>query len=150
MKQTVEERFWDKVDKSGECWEWQGAMNSNGYGRPSINGKREYTHRLSWVLTNGEIPDGLHVLHKCDNPPCVNPDHLFLGTQAENNADKVSKGRQPKGEMLPQSVLSEEEIIEIRRRYSSGGIYQKDLAVIFDVSQPHICDIINRKKWQHI
>lgn len=88
-------RFWSKacvLDES-ECWEWQGSRNWQGYGWAQPSGKNRGAHRVAWLLTHGSIPDGLWVLHHCDNPPCVNPSHLFLGTATDNERDKVRKGR---------------------------------------------------------
>jgi|688.fasta_scaffold1124452_1 hypothetical protein len=88
--------FWDKVLKTETCWEWQGSLNIKGYGKfhaRNKNNKIYATHRLSWILNNGEIIDNLHVLHKCDNRKCCNPDHLFLGTHRDNMDDMVNKGR---------------------------------------------------------
>lgn len=96
-------RFWSHVDKSGECWEWTAARQPSGYGKmvvgSRLDGSRRFppSHRLAWELTHGPIPQGLHVLHHCDNPPCCNPAHRFLGTDADNAADKVAKGRQATG-----------------------------------------------------
>ncbi len=100
------QRFWIKVNKNGsvpkhcpelgQCWEWQFSKYKNGYGKFSHLRKSNYTHRISWELKNGEIPKGLCVLHKCDNPCCVNPDHLFLGTIGDNNHDRDVKGRNGK------------------------------------------------------
>ena len=88
------DRFWSKVDTSGECWTWTADLDDHGYGRLGIGRKRiEPAHRVAWTLANGPIPEGLRVLHHCDNPPCVRPDHLFLGTQADNMADMMAKGR---------------------------------------------------------
>lgn len=91
---TLEERFWEKVDKTGDCWEWTGFKNRQGYGQFQVSTKNgQPAHRVSFELANGKIPDGMHVCHKCDNPPCVRPDHLFLGTPSDNMKDMVKKGR---------------------------------------------------------
>jgi hypothetical protein len=92
-KMTPTERFWTRVDKSGECWVWTGAHLPTGYGRLTGAKRGMYAHRFSWELHNGPIPDGLLVCHKCDNPPCVRPDHLFLGTNVDNIRDRDAKGR---------------------------------------------------------
>jgi len=97
-KTPLKERFWDKVVIGPNCWVWVGACDSNGYGRVRRERREdgvEGAQRMSWILANGPIPDGLFVLHHCDNPPCVRPKHLFLGTQADNLADCISKGRRP-------------------------------------------------------
>lgn len=94
------ERFWRRVDKSGPCWIWTGAQGHHGYGRIGIGGHDGPTvlaHRVAWELSNGPVPEGLCVLHRCDNPPCVNPDHLFVGTQADNIRDCKEKGRMRNG-----------------------------------------------------
>lgn len=94
------DEFWLTASNGDDscCWEWQGCRISYGYGRVRYDGKTRFAHRVAWELTHGQIPDGLCVLHICDNPPCCNPAHLFLGTKADNNADKVSKNRQARGD----------------------------------------------------
>lgn len=92
----VEGRFWPRLDQSGgpeACWPWTGSRTRTGYGKCSVDGRHVAAHRLAWQLTNGPIPDGLHVLHRCDNPPCCNPGHLFLGTHTDNVRDMLAKGR---------------------------------------------------------
>lgn len=138
------------------CWLWlRGA--SHGYGTIHIPGenRRVPAHRFSYERVNGPIPRGMHVCHKCDNPPCVNPDHLFLGTHLDNVADKVRKGRAkghggPPGERCSLSRLNSEQVLEIRRRYAQGGVSQSVLAAEFGVKQPNISEIIIRKTWKHL
>lgn len=89
----AEERFWLAVDTSGDCWLWTKATDRDGYGKILVDGKRIGAHRLSYLLHYGEIPNGLHVMHTCDNPPCVRPEHLTLGTMADNIRDSIAKGR---------------------------------------------------------
>lgn len=88
-----EARFWAKVDKSGDCWIWTAAKTGRGYGNFALHGGNIAAHRYSWEITNGPIPDGRGVLHECDTLACVRPDHLFLGTQRQNVADMIGKGR---------------------------------------------------------
>jgi HNH endonuclease len=89
-------RFWEKVDRSGDCWVWTAGTAHFGYGQFHLDGKPEKAHRISWILTYGPIPEGLLVCHHCDNPPCVNPRHLFVGSHRDNALDKVAKGRDPR------------------------------------------------------
>ncbi len=89
----ISNRFWDKVNKTNQCWLWTSATNGRGYGVMGVNRKPKYAHRISWEMHNGPIPPGLHVCHKCDVPGCVRPDHLFLGTREDNMSDCVIKKR---------------------------------------------------------
>ena len=100
---VVAERFWARVDRSGDCWLWTGARSSKGYGNITINWKVHLTHRLAYELAVGPIPRGLFVMHACDNQPCVNPAHLSVGTAKDNEADKQNKGRQ-KAAIRPETV----------------------------------------------
>ena len=93
-------RFWAKVCKTNGCWTWTASKNPHGYGQIRLSGKLTLAHRVSWTIHNGVIPEGLFVLHICDNPPCVRPDHLFLGTQKDNIRDAVAKKRHS---MLPKT-----------------------------------------------
>lgn len=122
-KPSLSERFWSKVRKlkPHECWEWQASRVSAGYGKISLPHSRqlEGAHRVAWKLTNGPIPDGLFVLHRCDNPPCCNPSHLFLGTHADNMKDMTAKGRH-KGRPSPGRLLTTDQVRRIKNRVRTG------------------------------
>lgn len=128
------------------CLEWK-AGKSSGYGRFRNGGRMMFAHRVSYELHHGAIPDGLHVLHRCDNPACVNPSHLFLGTHAENMADKSSKERQARGERNGIAKLSAADVLAIR---ASGGITQRSLAREYGVSQAQIWRLLVGKQWTHL
>ena len=100
MRITAEARFWKKVNKTSTCWEWTAHKLYNGYGRFNLNGKTDYAHRISWQFATGEYPKGKQILHLCDNPSCVRPDHLFLGTITDNMSDRNKKGRQSTSDKL--------------------------------------------------
>ncbi len=145
-------RFWDKVKKTDGCWEWTG-WTRESYGRIKTGGGAFQTaHRVSWELHNGAIPPGLFVLHKCDNPKCVRPDHLFMGTKADNNHDRHSKGRSGShiGEKNGRHILSEADVLEIRRRFSPWKCKYKDLAKEFNVSMSTINYILAGRTWKHL
>lgn len=146
---TLEERFWGKVnipkDVEG-CWIWTGSKLRGGYGGININHKTKQAHRVSYELHYGEIPDGTLVCHKCDNPPCVNPHHLFLGNYKVNAEDKCNKGRMPTGERIPTNKLTQENVLEIRRMISFK-IPRRKIAKIFGVGSTCITDIATGRTW---
>lgn len=149
---SLEDRFWEKVDKTKDCWEWQAAVGKrNHYGYFALSKHKIITaHRASWLLAYGNIPAGLDVCHKCDNRACVNPDHLFLGTRAENMADAARKGRTTKGIRDSQAKLNDNSVREIREKYSAGGIFYRQLAEEYGVSSTTIRKAINRTHWSHV
>lgn len=116
----------------GGCRIWTAAKDRDGYGFIQQDGEKRRAHRVAWELENGSIPDGIHVLHKCDTPSCVNPGHLFLGTIADNNRDKFEKRRQSAGERHGRAKLSLDQVAEIR---AIRGERQKDIAATFGVSR---------------
>jgi hypothetical protein len=131
------------------CWIWTGARTDKGYGSFWINKKAAGAHRISWEFAFGKIPNNLNVLHRCDVRSCVNPEHLFLGTNYENSMDMVSKGRQTKGkngELNPHSKLTSSQVIQIRTDNSSHA----DAARKYSVSAVNIGSIRRRKLWKHI
>ena len=141
-------RFWSKVDKSGDCWEWTGGKNRKGYGNIRVNGKTVSAHRLSYFLSNGDIPDGLFVCHTCDNPGCVNPKHLWTGTVSDNAKDMYRKGRGPDfvGEKNPRAKLNPDDIKWIR---AIGGSHAA-VARCFGVTDVLIGLIRRRQIWTHV
>lgn len=148
-ERPIEERFWEKVDKSGDCWLWIGYTNPGGYGTFHTPATPVLAHRFAWVLVNGPIPGGSALLHHCDVRACVRPTHLFLGTLADNNADMHAKGRQAVGEMLPQSKLTSEQVLEIRALFAAGA-RQSDLARTFRMGQSAISQIVRGLSWRHL
>ncbi len=138
------------IEHPNNCWEWIGAKARANYGNFYWNKKNIPAHRFSYLAFNGEIPDGLFVLHRCDNSICVNPYHLFIGTQKENILDASRKGRLMRGERHSQSKLAEKDIVEIRKKYKSGLGDTTTLAVEFGVSSSQIHNIVTGKKWAHI
>lgn len=145
------ETFWALVEKSGECWTWTGGTDDYGYGVLRYAGRRWKAHRLAYHLTHGGIPDEKNVCHTCDNPPCVNPAHLFAGTQAENVADRDRKGRgdwskAAKGERHSQARLTKANVDDIRIRFA-GGAVQRHLAIEYSVSPATIHRIVHNELW---
>lgn len=148
MRLRIEKRFWTQVRMaSSGCLEWQGNRLAAGYGRIHLNGVMARAHRVAWQLCRGAIPEGLCVLHECDNPPCVNPVHLFLGTHADNAADRDRKGRQAKGERQGLAKLTCEKVKRIRQLLYAGHS-QRSLGREFQVSNYVIFAIKHRKTWR--
>lgn len=153
---STADRFWDKVDTSGDCWVWTGKIATTGYGRIYDGVSRMLNaHRYSWVLHNGPIAAGLQVCHTCDNRACVNPDHLFLGTQQENMDDMFNKGRNSEpprllGEKHGNAKLTAGDVRTIRRLYANGNVTMNQLAEEFGVGFSNISKIVNRVAWRHV
>ncbi len=168
------ERFWSKVDKTpghgpdGECWLWTAYRMPKGYGqwKPEAGVPALLAHRASWLIAAGDEPGKWLVCHHCDNPPCVNPAHLFLGTASDNTADMIRKGRgylvggvrgrkMPahavrRGASHPMSTVTEEQVLAIRAMASSQRISKAEVARRFGVSCDVACRIIRRATWSHI
>lgn len=138
-------RFWEKVSIGENCWEWAAALKENGYGKFGVGYKNGYAHRFAWQFANGEIPEGMMVLHKCDNRKCVRPAHLFLGTALDNMRDMGSKGRGVKpphvyGERHGCTKISTSRVLEIREL--SKSMTGVAIAKMFGIPQPTVSDII--------
>ena len=151
-------RFFSHVQKTDTCWIWTSATTGFGYGtfatfKPN---KTHKAHRYSWEMVHGKIPAGMCVCHKCDNPICVNPEHLFLGTRSENNKDMHDKGRCAKntwtksGEENPTSKLTNEKVLAIREMYSAGNTTMQKVGEVFGITAAHVCNIVRRISWKHI
>lgn len=163
------ERFTSKIDVKGECWNWKGASTPNGYGIFTVMKRNIYAHRFAWMYANGgPIPEGIVICHKCDNPSCVNPDHLFAATQKENLDDMKAKNRSAKGEkhrskthpelvlrgeQIGNSKLTSEQVAEIRKLYKRGTPGRKSefslsgLARKYGVGFQTISRIVNGERW---
>ena len=155
------QKFWAQVEKHGPipesnpelgpCWVWMGHVDKRGgYGDLSVDGKAFKAHRYSYVLEHGEIPEGMLVRHKCDNPPCVNPAHLELGTNDDNMKDRLARGRYAVGSAHAKTTLIEDQVISIRREYALGSATYASLATQYGISKPSVADIIKRRVWKHI
>jgi hypothetical protein len=149
-KQFLQDRFWEKVDRRGpdECWEWQRVRKGYSYGTLKMGDTHILAHRISYEWHFGPIPDGMHVCHHCDNPPCVNPAHLFLGSHSENMKDMYRKGRHPghAGELNGQAKLSLEKAKQIRCRRAKGET-AVELASEYGVAKTTILKVLRGQSW---
>lgn len=141
--------FWKSIDRTaGEdaCWPWLASKSNRGYGKWHYNGKNLRSHRFAFWLETNTNPEA--VCHKCDNPSCCNPKHLFAGTNGTNNKDRAIKGRSahPKGELHPASILNSEDVLFIKK----SNLSRKDLAKKFNIHQMTVGQIIRGERWQHI
>lgn len=151
---NTQERFYDKIDAGpgGGCHLWVASRLSNGYGKFWLDGRMQYAHRVAWMFVNGPIPEGegYHgtcVLHRCDNRACVRPDHLFLGSQADNMQDRNEKGRQPRGEANGRAKLTKEQIYAIR----ADTRLLREIAADYGISSQRTVSFIkSRTTWAHL
>lgn len=173
FKLNTNEDFYKNVTRIGNCWIWKGLKNESGYGMFSLNGRQSRAHRISYEIHIGAIPEGLFICHKCDNPACVNPDHLFSGTAKENSMDMMKKGRNMhvtkpetlargerngthtkpetvrRGTKIEWSKLTDNSVMEIRSKYANGES-APSLAKKHNVFLSTIYKVVYRKTWKHI
>lgn len=147
-KQDIAERFWSKVKRTKDCWLWQASFDRKGYGQFGVgdveNGvRKERAHRMAWILTRGKIPSGFSLLHQCDTPACVNPKHLRLGTQQENQAEMKERNRSARGTRNGQSKLTEAQVKAIRKSKDSYSA----LARRFNVHWQTVARAARRETW---
>lgn len=149
----IKERLLARMRPDGDCWIWLGAKKPSGYGNIFLNGKYDVAHRVSFKAFKGSIPDGYFVCHSCDNPSCINPAHLFLGTPLDNSLDMRGKNRAPKhfagGITSWLSKLDDDKVLAIRKRRLEGARLN-ELSIAFNVSMATISMICNRKTWKHL
>ncbi len=145
-------RFWAKAIKTDNdsCWLWIGSLSEDGYGHIGNDGKVFLAHRMSYELEIGPIPEGMCVCHHCDTPACVRPDHLFVGTHQDNMRDMKDKLRAHLGERSGSAKLTDEKVLEIRRRYAVGDISTRKLGKEFGISGGNVRSIVNRHTWRHL
>ena len=168
-QRTTPESFWKQISKEATgCWLWTGVTNRQGYGKVAVTGRQWTAHRYAWTLAHGPIPTGLFVCHNCptgDNPTCVNPDHLFLGTAADNNADMARKGRaargdrngarlhpgsRRRGEAANKAKLTEQQVIAMRHAHAEEGTSFYRLGALHGVSKVAARNAVIGKTWKHV
>ena len=149
---AIEERLLNRLVRvpSG-CWEWRGAKNRNGYGNMIAAGRHRLTHRLSYELFCGPVPDGMYVCHHCDNPACCNPAHLFSGTPRDNHADMRRKGRakNPRGSEAAVAKITEADVVEIRAQFASGAP-RAGIAARYGLDETTVTHIARGRIWKHV
>lgn len=152
----IDVRFWSKVSVANpsECWNWNAFIHPSGYGTFRLNGKEALSHRMSWILSFGQIPDGLCVCHKCDNRICCNPSHLFLGTYKDNANDRDRKGRTKipnnAGDNHGMSKLTEDDVKRILHLHAEGYSNREIANIVGKVVQTTIYGIVTRRSWKHV
>lgn len=144
-------RFWARVEKSDACWLWTGPLINAGYGKFKVESRTRSAHRFSYELRHGPIPEGMIICHTCDNPPCVNPDHLFLGTNKDNSRDMVAKNRAARlrGERANGVKLTTEDVLEIRR-LRKAGVACEEVARQFSLTKAHVWRVAQGTSWAHL
>lgn len=147
---TFQARFLEKIHRTGNCWLWMGSKGQDGYGHLTVDATKTYAHRAAYELFVGPIPTGKWVLHHCDNPSCVNPDHLFLGTNADNQRDSEAKGRGRGGERNKQHKLTLGQVQEIRGLYQRGSCEfgASALGRRYGVGTTEVCNIVHARTWK--
>lgn len=146
----LRDRLYAQVFKTESCWIWLGALDRNKYGRLRARGRDHYAHRLAWEFEHGPITTDFYLCHKCDNPLCIRPSHLFLGTQKQNIQDAKTKDRLAKGERHGRVKLTEHQVLEARQKYKSGGITHQALAHEYGVSRQTMTSAITGKNWSYL
>lgn len=152
-RRTLEEILWPRITigQEDECWEWQASRNQKGYGTVMYKGGSRLAHRMVYQHVNGEIPQGMMVCHHCDNPPCCNPAHLFVGTAEDNAADRDAKGRHtPSPGSRNGFAKMDEERVAALRAFVAAGHTQVEAAVAFNIGQSTVSEIVRRKRWSHV
>jgi hypothetical protein len=145
-------RFHELVQQRGDddCWLWLGSIKNKGYGQFWYSHKQRLSHKIAYILAKGPIPENLHILHSCDNPPCCNPNHLFVGTNLENVRQKQERNRVIKGSAVAVSRITEDDALAIRIRYASGGVTQAELGREYGIDDSVVSDIVRGTAWAHI
>lgn len=146
----MSDRFWAKVMAVGECWVWTGHRDLKGYGKLTVAGRPTRAHRHSWEIANGPVPPGLVVCHRCDNPSCVRPGHLFLGTHSDNVADRDQKRRQARGERSGRARMGPADVLACRYARVMFACTCRALAAASGVDESVMSRALNRKTWREL